>query len=262
MNRLSTFCPYAFLFLFLSCSHSSVKAQNSTASELIVKRPHYELSYNEDHEVANWVFYTLEHKHLRGCVKRKNDFRPDPLVVTGSAELDDYKGSGFDRGHLIPAGDMKFDGKAMSDTFYLSNMTPQPPRFNQGMWARLEYLMRAWALKYKKIWIVTGPVLHKGLPVIGKTNQVSVPDEYYKVILRKEGSRFVGIGFLMSTSLPHNQLDAYAVDIDTVEKIAGIDFFPFLSKKEEREAEGRVENLSWDFKAQFAYLPCRSSGVR
>ena len=256
MNCFWKICPYTFIFLLVGCAHVSQKAEAHYDSELTVKRDYYELSYNEDHEVANWVFYTLETNQLRNCVKRNNSFKPDPLVVTGSADLDDYKGSGFDRGHLLPAGDMKFESKAMSDTFYLSNISPQPANFNRGLWASLENLVRAWALKYKKIWIVTGPVLHSGLPVIGKKNLVSVPDEFYKVILRKEGRGFKGVGFLMKTSVPYNYLAAYAIDIDTVEKISGIDFFPFLTQAQEKEAESKAELTSWDFKAEFDYLPC------
>lgn len=256
MNAFSKICPYTLILLLWSCASVSQKANARSDHELTIKRAHYELSYNEEHEVANWVYYTLETKQLQNCIKRNNSFKKDPLVLTGSAELEDYKNSGFDRGHLLPAGDMKFDRTAMDDTFYLSNISPQPARFNRGLWASLENLTRAWALKHKKIWIVTGPILHSGLSVIGKTNQVSVAEEYYKVILRKEGSGYKGIGFLMKTSLPYNYLAAYAVDIDTLEKISGIDFFPFLTSQEAAEAETKFESSSWDFKAEFAYLPC------
>jgi endonuclease G, mitochondrial len=247
---------FSIFLLILGCAQVGHKSSDAVANELIVKRPHYELSYNEEHEQANWVFYSLESKQLRNCVKRVDNFRSDPLVVTGSAEVEDYKNSGFDRGHLLPAGDMKFDNQAMKDTFYLSNISPQPPSFNRGQWANLENLVRAWALKYQKIWIATGPVLHKGLSTIGRVNQVSVPEEFYKVILRKEGNRFRGIGFLMKTSMPEATLTAYAINIDSVEKHSGIDFYPFLKGKDEQDAEGKVEIAAWDFNAVFEYLPC------
>lgn len=257
MNFILKIQGLLFVCLILSCTHARGRASSkSSTSDLLIKRDFYELSYNEEHEVANWVAYTLETSQLRACVKRNDRFKSDPLVVTGSSALDDYKGSGFDRGHLLPAGDMKFDTKAMDETFYLSNITPQPGKFNRGMWAKLEMLMRGWALSAGKIWIVTGPILNNSLQVIGKTNKVSVPFEYYKVVLRKEGSSYVGVGFLMNTDVPYPELSSYALDINTVEKIAQIDFFSFLDDKEEERIEGNFEPQKWNFKASFDYLPC------
>lgn len=232
------------------------------AAEEIIKRKHYTLNYNEDHEVANWVSYELEKNNLRNCAQRTNSFRVDPAVSTGSATLNDYAKSGYDRGHLVPAGDMKISSEAMKDTFFMSNMAPQPPKFNQGKWAQLENLMRAWASKYQKIWIVTGPVLENGLPVIGKDNQVSVPDKYFKVILRQNGNSYTGIAFLMETSLPHGELRAYTTSINHVEEITGTDYFQFLDNRSEEEVESRFENSQWDFSAKFAYLPCQASVAR
>ena len=227
------------------------------SAEEIIQHKYYTLNYNEDHEVANWVSYELDHDRIRNCVKRKNNFRIDPLVSTGSAEASDYKGSGFDRGHLVPAGDMKFNAEAMSETFYFSNMSPQPGPFNQGRWSQLEHLIRAWALKYKKIWIVTGPILAPNLPTIGKRNQVSVPEEYYKVILRKEGKNYKGMAFLMHTNVPYRDLTSYATSIDHVEELSGFDFFQFLSKEQEY-VEREVDLNGRDFAAKFDYLPCRT----
>lgn len=246
----------AFQFLFLLFSF------NVFSAEEIIKHNYYTLNYNEDHEVANWVSYELDHFKLQNCVKRNNSFRPDPLVSTGSAVASDYKGSGFDRGHLVPAGDMKFTAQAMKDTFYFSNMTPQPGPFNQGRWGQLENLIRAWALKYKKIWIVTGPILANNLPVIGKVNQVSVPDEYFKVIIRENGSGYEGIGFLMATHVPYRDLASYVTTIDHIEDLSGFDFFEFLRDDLERQAEARAELKNWDFNAKSEYLPCQSLVVQ
>jgi endonuclease G len=231
----------------------------AVAVEEIIHRQYYTLSYNEDHEVPNWVSYELDHYKLQNCVKRANRFKEDPLVSTGSTNSEDYRGSGFDRGHLLPAGDMKFSKQAMSDTFYFSNMSPQPPRFNRLRWAKLESLMRAWALKYKKIWIVTGPVLENNLPTIGKDNVVSVPNLYFKVILRKIGTKFEGIGFLMSTDTPHAELKAYVTSINEVEAVTNIDFFQFLDDEVEHTAEEEVNLAGWDFNGKFEYLPCQTS---
>ncbi|WP_408098859.1 DNA/RNA non-specific endonuclease [Peredibacter sp. HCB2-198] len=229
------------------------------AREEIIKRKYYTLSYNEDHEVANWVSYELEKNNLQNCAKRSNNFRVDPNVSTGSATLKDYANSGYDRGHLVPAGDMKITSEAMKDTFFMSNMTPQPGNFNRGKWSQLETLMRAWASKYQKIWIVTGPVLEKGLPTIGRDNQVAVPDKYFKVILRQNGGSYTGIAFLMETTVPYNDLKAYTMSINEAEEIAQIDFFQFLDNRIEEQVEGNFDVKSWDFNAKFEYLPCQAS---
>lgn len=227
-------------------------------NDQVIHRPFYSLSYNEKHEVANWVDYSLEVSQLRKCVERTNSFKSDPLIVTGSAELADYRNSGYDRGHLLPAGDMRFDRQAMLDTFYLSNMTPQPSSFNSGKWSSLENLIRAWAFKYKKIWIVTGPVLNNHLPYIGVNNHVSIPTEYFKVVLKQNQNGYEGIGFLMQTTIPFPDLVSYAVDIDTVEELTKLDFFSYLDDSVEEEVERRIDLEKWDFKAKFSYLPCEA----
>jgi endonuclease G, mitochondrial len=223
----------------------------------IIERDHYALSYNEQHEVANWVAYDLHPKKLQNCVARTNAFRSDPLVTTGSAELQDYRHSGYDRGHLLPAGDMKFDAQAMRETFYLSNVTPQSPAFNRGRWAQLELLVRAWAKSYGKLWIVTGPVLREKLPSIG-INQVSVPHYHYKVLLRKDGKSFKGIGFLMAQTVPYRELQAYALSIRSIEAMTNIDFFHFLHPAEADRVEKDLDLEQWDFQAAFSYLPCQA----
>lgn len=225
------------------------------ASEEIIRKKFFTLNYNEDHEVANWVSYELDETKLQNCVKRNDSFHPDPDVTTGSAVDADYKGSGFDRGHLVPAGDMKFHKDAMRDTFVFSNMTPQPANFNRGRWGVLENLMRAWGAKYKKIWIVTGPVLRNDLPAIGKVNQVSVPDEYFKVIVRQNGSSYEGMAFLMPTDVPSPDLKSYVVSIDEVEEKTGFDFFTFVGEKVEQKSD----IAKWDFSGKFEYFPCRAS---
>lgn len=241
--------------LFPVFAFSSPLAQ-SPFDDQVIDRQHYSLSYNEHHEVANWVAYPLGHQQIKGCVDRADAFRVDPLITTGSATLDDYKNSNFDRGHLLPAGDMKFDKQAMKDTFFMSNMTPQPAKFNRGRWKVLENLMRAWALKYDNLLVVTGPILESNLPTIGNQNRVSIPFEYYKVILKKVGNSYQGIGFLIGVDAPYTDLSLYAVSINEIESHSGIDFFPFLNDSSEEQIENQRDMAQWDFKAKFEYLPC------
>lgn len=227
----------------------------SPVDDQIISRTNYTLSYNEKHEVANWVAYPLGLKQLHACVSRSNSFKEDPLITNGSSTLLDYKGSGYDRGHLLPAGDMKFDNQAMKETFYMSNMTPQPAKFNRGRWSMLETLTRAWALKYENMWIVSGPILRDGLPSIG-VNEVSIPYEYFKVILRKVGNSYKGIAFLMSIDVPYSDFKSYTLSINQAEDYSGVDFFPFLPDRVEEEIESDINLSDWDFDAKFNYLPC------
>lgn len=250
------------LFVFPSILWAFAPLATSYTPGETIKRTYYTLNYNEEHEVPNWVEYSLEKNQLQNCAKRARGFKIDDLLSTGSATPEDYRNSGYDRGHLVPAGDMKINRQAMLDTFYLSNVSPQPSRFNQGKWSHLENLVRAWAYNYEKIWIVTGPVLRGSLPWIGVQNQVSVPEQYFKVILKRSSRGYLGIAFLMSTSVPYSDLKLYSLDIDKVEELTGINFFPFLTYQEEEVAERSFDISHWDFNARFAYLPCRALEVQ
>ncbi len=114
----------------------------------IVDHKYYSLCYSEEHEQAAWVSYNLTINEVYGDITRTNNFREDPYIREGSATLDDYRGSGFDRGHLAPAADMAFSTIAMSESFYLSNMSPQAPSFNRGIWKKLESYVRKLAFTY------------------------------------------------------------------------------------------------------------------
>ncbi len=147
-------------------------APTSTTNQL-VNRDYYLLSYNEKAEQAEWVFYFLDAGKNSGDFKRPY-FIQDPKVKTKSADYRNYKNSGYDKGHLVPAGDMKFSKKAFDDTFYTSNISPQRKDFNAGIWNRLEQKTRYWADKFGGIYVVTGGVLEKNLKTIG-TEEVAVP---------------------------------------------------------------------------------------
>ena len=129
----------------------------------------FDLGYNEQYEQASWVVYVITREEVEsGQVDRTDNFRPDTSISTGSAELKDYRGSGFDRGHLAPAGDMKWDRTAMSESFLMSNMSPQEPSFNRGIWKRLEEQVRNWAIEKDSLFVITGPVLESLVSSIGK----------------------------------------------------------------------------------------------
>ena len=149
----------------------------------IVEHEYYTLSYREYYEQSEWVCYVLSADELIKAAKRQNNFRSDPSISTHSATPEDYVKSGYDRGHLAPAADFAFSSQAMSESFYMSNMSPQAPALNRKMWKDLEETVRIWAKNFGKVYVATGPVLEKtDYPTIGK-NKVSVPEYYYKVLL-------------------------------------------------------------------------------
>lgn len=217
--------------------------------ELIIRHKGYSLVYSEEHEQAIWVGYELTAEETKKEFKRTDKFIPDPLIVTGSADVDDYKKSGFDRGHLAPAADMGWDSTAMMESFYFSNMSPQVAAFNRGIWAQLESLVRVWAKENKALYITTGPVLRKGLPTIGH-NKVSVPEYYYKVILDYTEPEKKAIGFIMKNEGSDLLVQSYAVPIDSVEKMTGLDFFEALPDGVEKELESVADTAKWSWEGR------------
>jgi endonuclease G len=226
--------------------------------DLIVIHDYYALSYSETHEQAEWVAYELTREEVMGPVERNDSFREDGEVTTGSASLKDYRGSGFDRGHLAPAADMKFSEEAMRDSFFMSNMSPQRPAFNRGIWKQLEALVRDWAYAEDAIQIVTGPILTDWTPDGGESpgdgrfetigpEGVSVPDYYYKVVLDIREPEFKAIGFILPNRRGEAGLESYALSVDEVEFATGLDFFPGLPDELEESLESALDIGLWSF---------------
>ena len=204
--------------------------------------------------------YLLTRERVSNKITSRSDnFRPDPFVKTGSAELIDYKsvddnGTHYDRGHLAPAADMAWDNKAMSESFFLSNMSPQTAGFNRGIWKNLEELLRAWALEYDTLFVATGPVLTSALPKLG-VNKVSIPEDYYKVILRLSENDTLAIGFILPNASSKAQLSSFAVTIDSVETFTGIDFFPALPDEFEERVESNLCVSCWSWEKTVGTSP-------
>ncbi len=215
----------------------------------VIKHSYYTLSYLEDFEQAEWVYYVLTPKMLRGNVRRTNNFRADPKISTGSAQLSDYRNSGYDRGHLVPAGDMKLNNLAMSESFYMSNMSPQSVSFNRGIWKKLEYIIRGWASE-GEIHIATGGILISGLQEIGY-NRVDVPKYFYKVVYAPNYNKM--IAFILPNKKGQKALKNYVVSVDKVEELTNIDFFPQLLDEVEERLENRVNLSDWTFSASKSY---------
>ena len=236
------------LFLILLLAPTLIIAQqfnylpNETGNQVVV-HSQYTLSYTETHEQAEWVAYELTAVEVRKKCDRTDNFREDPAVSTGSATLADYKGSGYDRGHLSPASDNKINcPTAMSESFFMSNMSPQIPGFNRGVWRRLETQVRDWATEYKKIYVVSGPVFVDNLGEIGDS-KVTIPGKYYKVIL--DAKRMAGIGFILPNESSSADLSTFAISIDEIETQTGLDFFPSLEDTEEADVESSNDTGQW-----------------
>lgn len=217
-----------------------------SSKDTIIQHTGYTLSYSEEHEQPYWVAYVLTADEVFAASNDRNDnFREDPAVPTGSATLADYKGSGYDRGHLCPAADQAWSAIAMDDSFFLSNMSPQTHAFNAGIWLNLESAVRTMAAQNQEICVVTGPVLTDGPYKTIGANKVSVPNYYYKVILDYYGSEKKAIGFVLKQD-SKGKLESFAVSVDDVEKLTGIDFFPLLDDAEEKQLEANYDVSLWD----------------
>jgi len=213
-------------------------------NEIRINRRGYSISYNCDFNIANWVAYELSAEETNSKVKRKNNFKPDPLLDSCQVVPGDYARSGFDKGHLAPSADMCWSFQAMEESFYMTNMAPQKPRFNRGIWKRLEDQTRDWAVENNSVYIVTGPVLRNGLPTIGK-NHVSVPEYFFRVIMDISEPELKGIAFLMANKRLTGDLTDFAVSIDSVETLTGLDLFYTLPDEVETTLEHSFNPANW-----------------
>lgn len=212
----------------------------------VINHNYYTLSYHEEHEQAEWVAYELKPgRHANRDLKRPY-FIEDPKVKTQSADWRNYRNSGYDKGHLCPAGDMKFSVKAYNETFYTSNISPQNPEFNAGLWNRLEQKVRYWADKYDGLYVVTGGVLGPNLKTIGQED-VSVPDYFYKVLLDVSNDNPRMIAFLVPHKNSDRPLYEFVVSVDELEELTGIDFFHQLPDDIENKIEKNTDYKSWSF---------------
>lgn len=218
-----------------------------SATGEIVFHKYYTLSYVEKYELAEWTAYMLNKDLLnKPNVDRFQNFIPDYNVSTRSSFYSDYANSGFNRGHLVPAGDMAFDTVAMRESFYMSNITPQHRAFNNGIWKELEENIRDWTYKSETLYIITGPVLTNPITTIGIENRVTVPSAFYKVIMDYSSPEKKGIAFIIPNELSVRRLEEYMCTIDDVERATGLDFFnEMINDVEEEKLESIADKNLW-----------------
>lgn len=216
----------------------------SSTTNNIIEHVYYTLSYSEKHEQAEWVAYELDDEHISSNEFERPYFIEDRKVSSRSADWRNYKGSGYDRGHLCPAGDRKFSYNAFHETFLTSNISPQVHDFNSGIWNRLEQKTRYWAKKYDGVFVVTGGVLKNSSKSIGE-ERITVPNAFYKIILDRSNGEYKAIAFLIPNKPSDLSIYEYVTTIDVIEEQTGIDFFPELIDAVENKLEGSVELSTW-----------------
>ena len=250
---------FLFLMLFASCAKdttTTVNPQSTVVSSTslipttnrgyLIQHTYFSLSYSETNRQAEWVAYNLTPAFINGLQDRTDDFRIDPKVKNNPVGSGDYSGSGYDRGHLCPAADMKLNKTSMSETFYMSNMSPQEPMFNRGIWELLESKVRTWAIEKNGVYVVTGPILRN---ICGTINNgtISVPCSYYKIVFKDNGTEKIAIALVLNNQSSSSSLKSFVTSIDNIESLTNIDFFSGLSDDIENKMESAINTSNWSW---------------
>lgn len=218
---------------------------NVKIPEQILRYRGYTVSYNSSTRLPNWVAYELTRAEAAGTFPRDSHFYVDSTVVGPQADNDDYRRSGWDKGHMAPAGDMKWSSHAMYESCYFTNICPQNPNLNGGDWRLLEEKCRVLVQQFETLYIACGPIIGQAKNGTLGAHNVVIPDAYYKVLLYARGFDYQGIGFVFLNKAGHKALQHYAVPIDTVEELTGIDFFVALPNATERKVEAVYDLEGW-----------------
>jgi len=212
-------------------------------SDTLVRYEAFDVHFNSERGIANCALYELVNNELYGTVERGNEFMADP-GVKGCPLPEDYAGSGFDRGHLVPAGDLKWNGTAMRQSFLMTNVGPMHKALNEGGWAKLEEKVREWTARDSALLVFTGPVVSDSDTTLA-SGRVKVPSAYYKVILAPCLRPMRVIAFIYPNGHSGGRLQQYAVSVDEVERRTGLDFFPTLPPEEQQRLESPVNLGAW-----------------
>lgn len=227
-----------------------IPAEIEGRTEQIIDHLGYTVSYNADWKIPNWVAYELTKEEAEGSESRSDSFVPDPQVAPDqSSNTSDYLRSNFDRGHLAPAGDMKWSKQAMKESFYLSNICPQNGNLNSGIWKDLETQVRVLAEQKGSIYVVCGPIVSDRPKTIG-ANDVAIPDAFFKVLLQNDDNNWYSIAFMFANKNGKKPLSTYAMSVEELQTITAIDFFPALPDSVEQIVESQVDFTKWNIESQ------------
>jgi endonuclease G, mitochondrial len=222
----------------------------SQPNNYLMEKPQYSMSYSRDNGESNWVSWHLDSSWL-GSTPRQDDFRADTTLPAGwyQVQATDFSGSGFDRGHMCPSGDRTITVTANSATFLMTNMIPQLPANNQGVWANLESYSRTLVSQGNELYIISGG---QGLQYFIANGHVAVPAQTWKVIIvlpvgSNDVSRVTTSTRTIAVVIPNSgsigsDWRAYRVSVDQVEAITGFDFFSNVPAGIQNVIEAQVDN--------------------
>lgn len=213
-------------------------------TEQIIKHTGYTVSYNQYWLIPNCVAYELTSTEVDGTAPRRGTFCPDPDVKGRTAITYDYSNSGWDRGHMAPAADMKWSAQVMTESFYLSNICPQDRDLNGGIWLGLEEAVRDWARDQGSVFVVCGPIMGDTFDTIGE-NAVAIPDSFFKVVCKVVDGLYFTIGFLFPNMNVNGNIYDYACSVDKIEKMTGFDFFSTIPDSVEDVVESICNISDW-----------------
>ena len=209
----------------------------------IIRHTGYTVSYDADFKTPQWVAWTLTAEKAHGTAPRYDKFMPDPEVRGAKAYTKDYSNSGYDRGHMAPAGDMKWSEAAMRESFYMTNVCPQNRNLNRGDWKDLEELERDWAMRYGSVSIAAGPIYTSKYPERIGANKVAVPNAFFKVLLVGYPKAPKAYGFIFKNEAGSRPLTYYQLTVDEVEAATGMDFFPTVPEAVQNKIEAEKPSL-------------------
>lgn len=212
-------------------------------SDTLVRRDAFDVYFNSARGIANCAVYEIVTNELNGTAERMGEFMPDP-GVKGCPSPQDYAGSGMDRGHLVPAGDLKWSETAMRQSFLMTNICPMHKALNEGGWAKLEEKVREWTARDSTLLVFTGPVVSESDTTLANS-QVTVPRAYYKIIMAPCVRPMRAIAFIYPNGHSGGRLSQYAVSVDEVERKTGLDFLPTLPHEEQERLESTVNLDAW-----------------
>jgi len=257
MRRFGLLFVYVFVpFVVLAQGHRGVDEPPLNMSQLempvirsadiVLVYDGFVVGYNSKYLIPNWVAYELTESEVAGQVPRAKGFSMDPDYKDSQAMREDYSNSGWDKGHMAPSADMKWSPKAMYESFYLTNICPQNHDLNGKDWHTLEKYVRDWALKYGTVWVVCGPYVSTNTYGTIGEQQVTVPDGFFKAVLRKEGNDYKSIAFLFENSSARQPVQGAMVSVNYVEALLGFDLFFNLNDLIEETVESQTNWEEWN----------------
>ncbi|MBR2475781.1 MAG: DNA/RNA non-specific endonuclease [Bacteroidaceae bacterium] len=231
----------------VSYSNLEIPKWETTTSQQLVTNLGYTSSYNTSYGIPNWVAYEITRSEATSQeAERKDKFMPDPKVKGRSATNADYKGSGYDKGHMAPAADMKWSQTVMDQSFYFTNICPQAPGLNRGAWKNLEEDIRLWAIRDSALVVICGPLFTQEPVRYIPQTQVAIPDAYFKVVCSPYTTEPRGIAFIFPNAKASKHPREYVTTINSVEQITGMDFLTQLPDETENQIEETSNYALWE----------------